>query len=218
MQSAAKAELEAKVDEVFLQCSGGSSVTDFRSVAQVFWPVLDNKISLIDLAGIFTMTTPSSSETLDSNIFFEFFNGVARMKFPSGADSGERLLENFKLAKGFKIRHDLPVFTKAMDKQVIRELLKFDIPLRRAFGSFAGQTITIGGGLTWDEVKKNSIAMEVGGFSSFAGAYSLIPSCLTLQVRGGVYFFLLHHLSLPPLNFFPPTPFIRNARPWRGRF
>lgn len=177
-------EVAARIDEIFVQCSSDVStgMVDFRSVAKVFWPVLDNKISIIDLAGIFSMTTPNSADALDSIIFSEFFNGVARVKYPTGADFCERLLDHFKLAKGFKIRHDLPIFAKAMEKQVIREFLKFDIPLRRAFGSFAGQTITIGGGLTWNEVKKHSIAMEVGGFSSFAGAYSLIPSCLTLQV------------------------------------
>ena len=171
----------AQVDEVFVQCCGRDGVADFRNVATVFWPVLENKLSLIDLAGIFTMTTPHNSTVLDSLVFPDFFGGVARMKFPTGGDFVDKLLESLKVAKGLKIRQELPLFVKAMDKHVIRELLRFDIPLRRAFSSFAGQSITIGGGLTWDEVKRHTVGMEVGGFTSFAGAYSLIPSTLTLQ-------------------------------------
>lgn len=175
----------AAVDDIFVQCCQGSSrdgEADFRSLAAVFWPVLDNKLSLVDFAGIYTMSSPSSSaSSLDSHLFSEFFGGVARMKYPTGGDYVERLLDNVKAARSVKIRHDLPLFAKAMDKHVIRELLKFDIPLRRAFSSFAGQSITIGGGLTWDEVRKHSLGMEVGGFVAFAGAYSLIPSVLTLQ-------------------------------------
>lgn len=175
----------AAVDDIFVQCCQGTSrdgEADFRSLAAVFWPVLDNKLSLVDFAGVFTMSCPSSSaSSLDSHLFSDFFGGVARMKYPTGGDFVERLLDNVKAARSIKIRHDLPLFAKAMDKHVIRELLKFDIPLRRAFSSFAGQSITIGGGLTWDEVRKHSLGMEVGGFVAFAGAYSLIPSVLTLQ-------------------------------------
>eukprot|EP00607_Mallomonas_marina_P006689 CAMPEP_0182438286 /NCGR_PEP_ID=MMETSP1167-20130531/85652_1 /TAXON_ID=2988 /ORGANISM="Mallomonas Sp, Strain CCMP3275" /LENGTH=451 /DNA_ID=CAMNT_0024631567 /DNA_START=554 /DNA_END=1906 /DNA_ORIENTATION=+ len=55
------------------------------------------------------------------------------------------------------------------------------MPLRRVFSNFAGRDITVGGGLTWDEVKRMNIGMEVEGFVVFAGAHSLIPSCLTTQ-------------------------------------
>ena len=64
----------------------------------------------------------------------------------------------------------------------MRVLLKFDMPLRRAFSNFAGRDITVGGGLTWDEVKRLNIGMEIEGFTSFAGAHSLIPSSLSMQV------------------------------------
>lgn len=178
-----KQESTAKIEEIFLQCCGRDGLADFKGVAAVFWPVLDNNVSIIDLAGVFTMTSPSNSEgtTMDSHIFPDFFHGVARMKYPNGADFSEKLLECLKVAKGVKIRHDLPLFIKVMDKHVIRELLKFDMQLRKAFSGFAGQSITIGGGLTWDEVSRHSVGMEVGGFTSFAGAYSLIPSSFSLQ-------------------------------------
>ena len=159
-----KQDLQQKVDEVFLSCSSAGPA-DFRNVAKTFWSVLDNKVSVVDLAGIFTMSvTGNGVEALNSMLFAEFFSGIARIKYPTGADYCEKLLEDLKNAKGLRIRSDLPLFTRSMDKNVVRVLLKYDMPLRRCFSGFAGQTINVGGGLTWDEVRKRTIGMEVSLF------------------------------------------------------
>ena len=177
-----KAEIAARIDEVFLTATSSTGSADLRSVQKVFWPILDNKISLVDIAGVFTMSVPGNGvDTLDLITFAEFFNGLARVKYTTGGDYCERLLAELENAKGVKISADMPLFEKTMDKAVIRTLLKFDMPLRRAFSGFAGQSINIGGGLTWAEVQKKSIGMEVSGFTSFAGAHSLIPSVLSLH-------------------------------------
>jgi hypothetical protein len=44
--------------------------------------------------------------------------------------------------------------------------LKYDLPLRRAFSAFAGRGVKVGGGLTWDEVKRMGIGMDVRSQSS----------------------------------------------------
>jgi hypothetical protein len=175
--------LQEKIDEIFLNATSSSSsaagTCDFRSLASTFWPVLDNSISLVDIAGVFAMT--GSSDSIDSSLFSEFFSGLARVKYPSGSDFKEKLLEDLHNAKETKKLSDTPSFVKAMDRSVIKVLLKFDLPLRRCFGSFAGQAVNIGGGFTWDEVKRLSVGMEIDGIVAFASSHSLIPSSLTTQ-------------------------------------
>lgn len=182
MSATSKAKLAARVDEVFLKVTSTSGTCDLVSVAKVFWPVLDNKISLVDLAGVYTMCVSGpGNEVLDLITFADFFNGIARVKYSSGSNFAERLLEDLNNANGVKVRSDLPIFGRVYDKNVIRMLLKYDLSLRRAFSGFAGQAINIGGGMTWDEVVKLGVGMEVAGFTSFAGAHSLIPNVLSLH-------------------------------------
>lgn len=182
MSAKSKSELAARIDDVFLKVTSSTGVADLVNVAKVFWPLLDNKVSIVDLAGVYTMSVSGSdAETLDLITFGDFFHGIARVKFSSGANFSERLLEELGRAHEVKIRSDLPVFEQIMDKLVVKVLLKYDLPLRRAFSSFAGQSINIGGGMTWEEVVKLGVGMEVSGFTSFAGAYSLIPNILSLH-------------------------------------
>jgi hypothetical protein len=177
-----KAEIAGRIDDMFIKCTASTGVADLKSVVKVFWPILDNKVSLVDIAGVFTMCVPSNgNESLDLITFVEFFNGIARVKYSSGADFCEKLLAELADSAGIKIKADQPLFQQAMDKAVVRTLLKHDLSLRRAFASFAGQNINVGGGLTWDEVQRLSLGMEVAGFTSFAGAHSLIPGTLSLH-------------------------------------
>jgi hypothetical protein len=182
MSAPTKAELAARIDEVFLKVTSSTGVADLVNVAKIFWPLLDNKVSIVDLAGVFTMSVNGSdTNALDLITFADFFNGIARVKYTSGANFTEKLLDDLSKAYTVKIRSDLPVFEKIMDKMVVKILLKYDLPLRRAFSGFAGQSINIGGGMTWEEVVKLGVGMEVSGFTSMAGSYSLIPNILSLH-------------------------------------
>ena len=136
--AASKAELSAKIDDVFLKVTSTSGTGDLVSVAKVFWPVLDNKISLVDLAGVYTMSVSGhGSEVLDLITFGDFFNGIARVKYSSGSNFAEKLLDDLSNANGVKLRTDLPIFGHVFEKNVIRMLLKYDLSLRRAFSGFA---------------------------------------------------------------------------------
>jgi hypothetical protein len=182
MSAPTKAELAARIDEVFLKVTSSTGVADLVNVAKIFWPLLDNKVSIVDLAGVFTMSVNGSdTNALDLITFADFFNGIARVKYTAGANFTEKLLDDLSKAYTVKIRSDLPVFEKVMDKMVVKILLKYDLPLRRAFSGFAGQSINIGGGMTWEEVVKLGVGMEVSGFTSMAGSYSLIPNILSLH-------------------------------------
>ena len=185
-----KADISAKIDDIFVKCtnaSGGGGCADLKAIVRIFWPVLDNRVSLVDLAGVFTMCVPGNgNETLDLITFADFFQGIARIKYASGADFCEKMLAELANCAGIKIKSDLPLFNQVMDKNVIRILLKYNMPFRKAFSSFAGQNINVGGGLTWDEVQRLSIGMEVSGFTSFAGAHSLIPNTLSLHKCEGL--------------------------------
>lgn len=161
--------LETRVDEIFVHCNTGSPV-DLATAARYFWPILDNRVTLVDFAGVFTMAMPNSSTstetTLDGAYFTEFFRGLAKVKYPSGKDFCEKLLEDLRLAKGLKIPSESKYFNLCMDTNVMRALLKFDIPLRRAFCGFAGRSFAIGAGVTWEEVKRLNVGMEASTFTS----------------------------------------------------
>jgi hypothetical protein len=176
-------------DDVFVLCSNHSECDtgycDLLGVATTFWPVLNNTVSIVDLGGVYAMTGHTN---LNSAIFSEFLSALARVKYPTGHDYKERLLEDVTNGKGVRVNSDNAAFVKTMDKAVIRTLLKFDLPLRRAFSAFASQAS--GGGLTWDEVKRLSVGMEVSGFISFLSSQSLIPASLSAAVSNYHYFFV----------------------------
>ena len=69
-----------------------------------------------------------------------------------------------------------------MDKNIVRILLKYDLPIKRAYSNFCGQSVRVGGKLNWEEVKSMSIGMEMDGFVSFAGVYSVIPQYLSTEL------------------------------------
>ena len=41
--------------------------------------------------------------------------------------------------------------------------------------------VTVGGGLSWEEVKSRSIGMEADGYASFAASFGLIPQYMNIQ-------------------------------------
>jgi hypothetical protein len=180
-----KEAIAARIDDIFVTCTGSTGTADLKSVVKVFWPVLDNKVSIVDLAGVFTMCVPGNgNDTLDLITFADFFNGIARVKFSSAADYLEKMLSEVAACSGIKIKTDLPLFNQVLDKVVIRALLKQDMALRKSFSSFAGQNINVGGGLTWEEVQK----LGVGACSP------PLPSPASLVLR------------VPPTPFSPPAP------------
>lgn len=152
----------AKVEELFLQCSSATGTADFFSLAKLFWPILDNKISIVDLAGMFAMAIPAHVQTdsLDAGLFIDVFNAIAKLKYPTGKENGDKLLEDLKNGRHL-ILPEHSFFEKCMEKNVIRSLLRFDIPLRRCYCNFAGKAVSIGGGVTWEEVKRLNLGMEV---------------------------------------------------------
>ena len=175
--------IQEKIDEVYVLCSQNSNAATFRGIAKVFWPILDNSTSLIDLAGVYTVSATSESPPgLNITSFGEFFHGIAKVKFPNFGNYCEKLLEDIQKSRKVAIQVDNPIFTKAMDRDVCRVLLAFDFSLRRAFSNFAGDSVKVGGGLSWEEVKRLSIGMEINGFTAFAGAFNLIPEALNIQV------------------------------------
>jgi hypothetical protein len=174
--------LEEKIHELFVGCSGSNGTADFKAICKVLWRALNNAVSVVDLAGVFTVTVPGNGiEMLNDLLFTEFIKAFARLRFPSSADFCNLVLDEVRASKGLRSNTENPFFASVMDKNVIRILLKFDLPLRRAYSNFCGQSVRVGGILNWDEVKSLSIGMEISGFISFAGSYSLIPEHVSTQ-------------------------------------
>lgn len=201
--------LQEKIHELFMYCTGNNGTVDFKAVSKVLWMCLNNSVSIVDLAGVFTVSIPGNgSEVLNAELFTEFIKAFARLRFPTAPDFCNLLLDEIKGSKGFRANTENSFFAMMMDKNVMRILLKYDLPLRRAYSNFCGQSVRVGGILNWDEVKSLSIGMEVNykmnnainfklcfysqvdGFISFAGSCSLIPEHVSTQV----YHFFIHCL------------------------
>lgn len=173
--------MQEKIDEVYVLCSQNLGSATFKGIAKVFWPILDNGVSLIDLASIFTISAQDGMTGLNINLFGEFFHGISRIKYPNVTNYCVKLLEELQQAKQVNVLYDNPVFNKCIDRAVTGILLTFDFPLRRAFSNYAGESVKVGGGLSWDEVKRLSVGMEIAGFIAFAGAFNIIPQSLNIQ-------------------------------------
>jgi hypothetical protein len=155
---------QSRIEELFIQCSAiNPGSVEFASVAKLFWPVLDNRLSLVDLAGLFAMAIPPHSqlESIDGQLFTDIFNAAAKLKYPTGKEYCDKMLDDMKTAKPLAVSGENSFFMKSMEKNVIRSMLKFDIPIRRAYSSFAGKAISAGGAITWEEVKRLNLSMEV---------------------------------------------------------
>ena len=189
--------LAEKIEDLYKLCSTGGYTADFRSISKIFWPLLDNNLTILDLAGIFSVALAGNKiEILDPSMFLQFVNGVAKVKFPVGNEFTEMLVDELRNNKAVKVLGDSTRFTKIMDKSVMKVLLQSDSQLRRIFASFAGKRVRLGAGLTWSEVKSQSAGMEIDGFLSFAGAYGIIPNFVPVQKCEG---FLREVLSEHPL-------------------
>lgn len=168
-----------RIDELFSICSGSSGVgtADFKSISRHFWMYLQNSFTLVDVAGIFAVSS-NNSDLLTIELFQDFFKAVARVKFPNEVDYCEKLLNDIRNNRNEIESYTFPIM---MDKHIIRILLKYDLPIKRAYSNFCGQSVRVGGKLSWEEVKSMSIGMEIDGFVSFAGVYSVIPQYLSTE-------------------------------------
>ena len=172
-----------QLDEIFSTCTNGSrDSVDFPMLMRCFWPLLDNVVSVVDIFNVFTVACQDVSDaSLNITLFEEFFIAFAKMKYSGSPDSFTNMIDDFRKAKSVKIIFDIKAFSKMLDKNVIRQLLKYDLPLRRSFSFFAGHGVTVGGGLSWEEVKSRSIGMEADGYASFAASFGLIPQYMNIQ-------------------------------------
>lgn len=157
-----------KIKEIFNRCRDEKNlkkVADFASTVRVFWTSLNNYLSLVDLAGIWAITVSVvDSEGLDCKSFVDFFNGVARLKYPAATsyDFCEMLIEDLNVTDTQPPALQFSTFGRACTRTAINELIKADLVLKKAFTSFAGDHIVnLYGGLLWEEVKRLSLGIEV---------------------------------------------------------
>ena len=157
-------KIHEKIEEIFGLCNSlsGIGAADFRSICKTFWLCLNNSVTFVDLAGVFAVSIPPTGmEILTLELFSDFFKAFARIKFPTDNNHAEKLYEEIKNAKHIRIPAESLTFPLSINRNVIRVLLKYDIPIKRAYSTFCGQSVRVGGRLNWDEAKKMSIGMEV---------------------------------------------------------
>lgn len=173
-----------KVNDIFYLCclDTSKSTTDFQSILKVFWKVLDNNIALCEISGIFTLVqTNYNTVNLNSSQFAQFFNCVAVSKYPHSKESQAKanLIKDI-LDQNNKSINSSSSFSKVIDKEVIKVLLKYEIPLRRYFSIHSSKN-NFKSNLTWIEVKSQSISLDFEGFVSFCGVCSIIPEVASLE-------------------------------------
>jgi hypothetical protein len=113
--------LQEKIDEIFALCVVGSNhVLYYAEVAQIFWPILDNHLTLCDLSGIFAVANPRGQDHLDLPLFREFLNSISRIKYPTEANHLGLLVEDTIQARSLKYNMDNSTFKESMEKNVMR--------------------------------------------------------------------------------------------------
>lgn len=158
-----------RIDQVFTRCRDTKVpkyVATFVSTTKVFWRTLNNSLSLVDLSGIWMITVSTGDdENLNGKVFTDFFCGIAMIKHPSLSicDCCEMLLEDLNVETNLSESLNSALFEKAVDKSAIHELFKCEAVLKKAYLTFAADTLdNVDGGITWEEVTKLSVTMEVG--------------------------------------------------------
>lgn len=194
--------LADRIDNLYLLLSGTSNHIDIKIVFKAFWPVLRNGISLVDLAGIFSIAIPSVSvtETLNQDLFPDFFRAFSRLCYPSGTDYVEKMLNDLKnlpLNNNKSMPNSFSWLLCIADKAIVRLLLKYDIQLRKIFCTFCSQSIRVGGIISWEDVKTMNLGMELDGFIAFASAHSLLPQNISTARCEEIFNELL---NLYPIN------------------
>lgn len=194
-----------KIDLIFEKCTSVTAkkktAVDFVSTAKIFWSVLNNSLTLVDLVGVWNIVAPSGEtvaspdDTLEIKLFHEFFNGIAKIKYPtlSAYEFTEKLLEDFNTSVGPSVYEKLNTIDKMFDRNVIYELFKMDLVMKKTYTSYAGENvISIDGGLAWEEVKNLSIGMEVivndGRRNTWLDIFILV--CLTEICVLGLYYLI----------------------------
>ena len=115
-----------KLEEIFALCLIGSNNTlYFSEVAQVFWPVLDNCLTLCDLSGIFSIANPRGQDYLDFALFREFMNSISRVKYPTEANHLALLIEDIVQARQVNYNVENNTFKECMDKNIMRSSSHF---------------------------------------------------------------------------------------------
>ena len=117
-----------------------NDVVDFRSVCKVLWSLLDNNINLVDLCSLFTMVMPKGAHHMTLDKFCEFANGLGKIRYPHNEDFAERILVEIRRAKLPKISSgELDIVSKVFDRNTIKVLLMYDLPLKSIFCSYIGK-------------------------------------------------------------------------------
>ena len=118
----------------------------------------------------------NGAEVLTIDIFPDFVKALSRVKYPTDSDYYEKFVSDVLDTNKEKTIIDSLTFTSIMERNVMRTLLKYDIPIRRAYSYFCGQSVRVGGRLNWDEIKSMSIGMEVRAISIHSMTYCYIIS------------------------------------------
>ena len=157
-------KLQDRIDEIFNLCCSSNSIgaADFRAICKTFWLCLNNSITFVDLGGAFAVSIPPTGvEILTGELFTDFFRAFAKIKFPTENNFVDKLHEEIKNAKNIHIPAESLSFPTTIERSVLRTLLKYDLPIKKAYSHFCGQSVRVGGRLNWEEAKMMSIGMEV---------------------------------------------------------
>lgn len=158
-----------RIEDLYQACCGPNGGVELKAALKLMWNSLNNSVTIVDVAGVFAISIPAgnTSEVLTRELFRDFYRAFARLKYPTGIDYNERLMDEIRHSKGHRVNVEGGIIAAIADKQVMRVLLKYDLPLRRSFSTFCGQAVRVGSMVSWDEVKTLNLGMEVPLHSRF---------------------------------------------------
>lgn len=156
---------QLKVQDIFERCCDKKSAkkqADFVSTVKALWTSLDNSLCLVDLAGVWAITISNTDDDrLDFGAFTDFLNGISKLKYPTNRDEYcQMFIDDVNFAEGRNRKLNFFDLETGLDRSIIHELFKVDHLLKKAFSSFAGDSIP-DVTFMWEEVKRRSLGIEV---------------------------------------------------------
>jgi len=199
-----KSELLDKMKEIWAVLKKDS--LSFVDVVRLVWPMLTNSVTLVDVAGIWSVVVgDGGGGTMDMLKLGDFISALAKVRNPSDGSKATMKLMDEVLTLLTKAAPPAPglsseEFERSTSRSCLQEVLKVDTLLKNAFATFAGDTISMTGTVQWSEVQQMSLGMEVRGGrlrrvpSSFLSFHH--ASLLRWQVEGFLNF--AHAYSITP--------------------
>ena len=169
-------KIKSVLNDIFVCCCGNEKTTPLSSILKLFWPILNNSLTLTELCG---MHLAHNTDTYDSQLFELYIRKLASIKYPVSKDSLRRFLDEFKTGRSLISLTETTIFSFINDKDVITSFIEFDPIWRHMFSAYCYKDSKAIEAIGWNEVKQQSLGLSMQQFISLAESHGMSPLILS---------------------------------------